>query len=468
MSVETANIVREELGQGVFSIKMTLTPDSYEADFKKELKKIAKQIDIKGFRKGMVPPALVRKLHGKSVLFDMLMERVNKELNTYLEENSIEMIAQPLPMETGDQINLDPKNLQEQVFAFKIAERPVFDIPLADGKGSVTRYNIAVEGEMVDEELASMRKQMGEVSKPEEISIDDSGEFLFEQLTRNTVVEDGVSHATWLPANAFKEGEDRDAILALKVGESAVVKDIFKAIDREEESILKFVLDYQAPEVAEGEKAPKPPKRFKVTLNEVNRVTPAELNEEFFKKVLGEETEVKDEAGLREQLEMDLGDVLSGHSDARLKYDMEMALINGTKIDLPEDFLKEYIQSQQEAKSLEGEEFEKEFEGFLKGFRWTMIQRNLMERFEIENTKAELVNFAAGRLAQQFAQYGGGMNNPEFLKGFAEKQLEEDEQYRNRTFDELVSFKIFEKMKEDVSIKQKDISFEDFKKLEVK
>ena len=78
-----ASIKRENIGLLNDKLTVNLTPTDYLGGFEAILKKHAKTANIPGFRKGMVPATMIKKMYGQSVFTDEVLKKVGGELNSH-------------------------------------------------------------------------------------------------------------------------------------------------------------------------------------------------------------------------------------------------------------------------------------------------------------------------------------------------------------------------------------------------
>ena len=120
---------------GIISIEVE--KKDYEQNVHDVLKRYSKTANIPGFRKGMVPAGLVKKMYGQSVFTDEVLKTVEQELNSYLQAEQLDIFAQPVPLDS-ELRNMDVNNPESYTFAFEIGLKPAVDIDLK--KVKVTRY----------------------------------------------------------------------------------------------------------------------------------------------------------------------------------------------------------------------------------------------------------------------------------------------------------------------------------------
>ncbi|HEX6914183.1 MAG TPA: trigger factor family protein, partial [Chitinophagaceae bacterium] len=231
-----ATITRENIGPLNDKLTVKISKEDYLLGFEKSLKNYAKSANIPGFRKGMVPSGLVKKMYGQSVFTDEVLRTVEKELNSYLGKEQLDIFAQPLPMES-DARAMDMNNPDDYAFAFEIGLKPQISINTGDMK--VTLYKVQVTDEMVNEELDRLRTRHGKMTEPETVTGDEN--VLNVQFTEvddaGNAVEGGISKDNSLLVKYFSEAF-RPKLIGLKKDDSILlsIDDAFDA--KEKETIL--------------------------------------------------------------------------------------------------------------------------------------------------------------------------------------------------------------------------------------
>src|SRR5690606_771569 len=123
-----ATVTREPIGNLHEKLVVKLTKEDYFPAFETALKRFSKNANIPGFRKGNVPQGMVKKMYGQSVFVDEVLRSANRELENYLNETKPAIFAQPIAMDTGEQLNFDMNQPKEFDFAFEIGLKPEFEI----------------------------------------------------------------------------------------------------------------------------------------------------------------------------------------------------------------------------------------------------------------------------------------------------------------------------------------------------
>jgi trigger factor len=164
-----ATVTRENIGLLIDKITINVAKEDYMASFEKALKTYGKQANIPGFRKGMVPPSLIKKMYGSSVLTDEVLRTVEKELTNYMVTEKLDIFAQPLPLPENDARQINVETPADYVFAFEVGLKPGFDLPDL-GKAAVNKYKITVTDEMVNDEVSRLQTRNGNMTEPETVT----------------------------------------------------------------------------------------------------------------------------------------------------------------------------------------------------------------------------------------------------------------------------------------------------------
>ena len=146
-----AAITRENIGLLNDKLTLKIEKSDYLPAFEKALKEYSKKANIPGFRKGMVPAGLIKKMYGASVYTDEVMRTIDREMMKFMESEKLEIFAQPLPMDINLK-QIDMNSPADYSFNFEIGLKPEFSLSsLSTGK--FIRYKVAITEEMIDSEV---------------------------------------------------------------------------------------------------------------------------------------------------------------------------------------------------------------------------------------------------------------------------------------------------------------------------
>lgn len=155
-----ATVTRENIGVLNDKIIVKVSKEDYQSSFEKSLKNYSKSASIPGFRKGMVPTGIIKKMHGQAVFTDEVLRTVEKELTKFMDDQKLDIFAQPLPLAENDARSLDVNNPQEYSFGFEVGLKPEFSLAELS-KESLPVYKVQPTDEMVEKQLENIRKAYG-------------------------------------------------------------------------------------------------------------------------------------------------------------------------------------------------------------------------------------------------------------------------------------------------------------------
>ena len=368
-----ASVTRENIGLLNDKLTVQLSKEDYYTGFEQNLKKYAKTANIPGFRKGMVPAGLVKKMYGQGVFSDEILRKVETELNTYLNNEKLEIFAQPLPLD-NDAAKLDMNNPVDYSFAIEIGLKPVFDIDPKNIK--VTRYNVTVTDTMVQEEVERLQIRNGKMTEPETIDNEDNViNLLFKESDKDgNETEAGIAKENSVILKYFTPAVQKQ-LKGKKVGDSITVQ-LSKAFDADKMPMMQEDLGLDATD-AEAIK-----KYFKLEIVKIGLVEKRELEEGFFKEIYpGKDITTEEE--LRKAIKEEIQQYWDGQSHNQLQDQLYHYLIDETKMEFPGEFLKRWLQTGGE-KAKTAEEAEKEYPSFSNQLKWTLISDKLTKENKLE------------------------------------------------------------------------------------
>ncbi|ASV29437.1 trigger factor [Maribacter cobaltidurans] len=435
------NITKEQIDDLNAVVKVAITKEDYQDKVDTILKDYKKQANIPGFRKGQVPMGLIKKQYGKAVLVDEVNKLLQDNLNKYLTEEKLDVLGNPLPKQKDD-FDWDQEELD---FEFELGLAPEFEVPLKTKK-AITHYKIVADKKMINEQVERIQKQYGKLVSKDEVGKKDevSGNFTNE--------EEGIDNKALLEIEKLKSKKAIDALLGKKVGEVVTLKT--KGLLKDDHllsSILGIARD----------KADNLDIEVDFTITEINEREPAELNQELFDKLFGEDA-VKSEKELKERIAEDSEKQFEQQADQKLLNDVTEYFIENTKFDLPSGFLTKWIQMTGD-KELTPEEASEEYEKSEKGLRYQLIEGKIIKDNDLQVQFDELKEFAKGFIKSQMAQFGQLDPKEEELDNIAARVLGNQDEVK-RLSEQLMSQKLLNLYKEKANLKTKEVTYENFVK----
>ena len=452
-----ATVTRENVGLLTDKITVNIAKGDYLPSFEKALKNYGKQANIPGFRKGMVPAGLIKKMYGNSVFTDEVLRTVEKELTTYMSNEKLEIFAQPLPLPENDARQIDVGNPADYSFAFEVGLKPAFS--LADlGSAKLTFYKVDVTPEMIDEEVERQQTRNGKMTEPATVSGDENVLNLHftESDAAGQPVESGIAKDNSLLVKYFNEAT-RPKWIGLKNGDFIVLQPSVAFDEKEREWVLNDLgLDKNDTAGAD--------KYFKATITKVGLIEKAELNEEFFKTVFPDK-EIKTEAEFRDAIKAQIQSYWDGQARNQLQHALYHELLEHTNIEFPEAFLKRWMQTGGEKPKSQAE-VEQEFPSFVNQLKWTLIVDKVVHENGIDVSQDDIKAFARqqlmGYMGGQMGQLGGG--DQPWMADYVNRMMQ-DRKFVEDTVHRIQTEKVFGWAETQIRPVDKPVSAEDFRSM---
>ena len=438
-------IEQSELKDLTAVVTLTIEPADYQDEVAKQLKQVRQKAQMPGFRPGMVPAGLVKKMYGKGILADVLNKQVGEGLQKHIEDHNLQILGEPLPSENSPKIDLD--NEDTFTFLFDIAVAPEFDAKLT-GKNKLTEYVIEVTDEMVNNQVKSYAERFGEYAQADEVAEGDIVKGLAKQVDGDIVKENAVLNPAYM-----KQKTQQKKFIGAKKGD-VVTFNPTKAFDSEVEvSSLLGITKEQAKDLKSD---------FTFEIQEITRHTTAAIDAELFAKVYGADAP-KDEDAFRARVKAEIEANMAEDSKYKFGLDAKEAIMKKMeKLEFPVDFLKRWVLATNE--KMTAEELEKDFDKMLEELKWHLAKDQLMKEYKVDVQKEDVEAYAKEVARMQFMQYGLMHIDDQYLTNYANEMLKQENQLRG-IVERVAENKIYEALKGVAKIEQKKISHEDFGKL---
>jgi len=447
------DITRENTDNVNAVIKITIEKPDYEPKVEEKLKEYRQKADMPGFRPGKAPLGLIKKRFGKSLLIEEVNTLLSQKLTSYLMEEKLQILGEPLANEE-QQKPIDWDKDENFEFVFDVALSPEIEVAL-DEKDKINYYKIKVSDEMIDQQVDMITSQMGQNKEVDEVKEKGLVRGDFVQLDEEgNEIEEGIRpEGVLLAIDLIKDKDIQKEFIGKKKGETIVFDPVKAYEDVHEVQHMLNISHEQAHDLNS---------KFKLTINETLEFEKAELNEELYKKIYGEDTDIKTEEDLRKRLEKELAANLVNSSEQRFAMDARDALVEKVNPELPEVFLKRWLRVAN--KDVTEEQIENDFDGFLKDLKWQLIKDNLIKENELKVEEEEVFDFAKQLAQAQYAQYGIPNVPEDQLESFAKMILEKQEE-KERLYNKLLEDKVVAVVKNKVSLDEKEVTQEEFTEL---
>ena len=446
------NITRENIDALNAVLQVSIAKPDYEGKVENVLRDYRKKANIKGFRPGMVPMGLVKKMYGKAVLIEEINKLVTENIQKYIQEEKIEILGDPLPKE-NEQENIDFDKQEDFKFSFELGLSPEIELKLSK-KNKVTLYDIIIDEKMRNDFIGNYTRRYGELAKAELSEENDTLKGKIEALDENgNVAAAGPSaDETTISIDIIKDKKIKKQFIGKKPADS-IDFDLKKAYPNDTE--LAGILHKKKEEV-ESLKG-----NFRFTISEISRFHPAEPGKELYDRIYGEGV-VNTEEEFKTRIEDEISVNLKRESDFKLMMDIKSLAIEKTHFQLPEEFLKRWLLRVNEKTTQE--QIEKEFDSFRKDLKWQLIRNKVARENDIKITEEELLKEAENITRYQFQQYGLFYATDEQVSNYAKETLKREEEAK-RIADKILEEKVILIMRDLVKLENQDISVEDFNKL---
>lgn len=436
------NVTKNQIDDLNIELTIAISAEDYAEKEKKRLSAYRKNADFKGFRKGMVPASIVKKLYGDQALYEAINSVIGEQLDKFIKDNNLNILGEPLPSES--QKENEWKSGNDFEFKFDLGLSPAIDIELGkDDK--LTRHKIEVSPKAVADTKAEMLRQYGSLQEGEAAGEED---YVIADFRQGDKASEGAYVAV-----SKVEGDAKAKFVGAKSGDTFDVN-VNEAFVNETDrsSMLK---------VSKDELAALDPV-WNVTVVNVKTFVPAEENQETYDKIFGEgvvKTAEEFEAKVTERIQ----NSYNQESDYKLSQDIQAYLVKKADVKLPEAFLKRWLYENNKEK-FTMEQVEKDFDAFLKDFRWQLVRESLMNKFDLKIDDKDMLDAAKGFAAYQYAMYGMP-NVPEQLLSEAAVELLKDERRHRNLVESVESEKVISAVKEVITISNRKITEEKFRAL---
>ncbi|MDF9831601.1 trigger factor [Parabacteroides sp. PF5-6] len=434
-------------------IKMEIGKEDYAGPVEKSLRNFRQKANVPGFRKGMVPMGMIKKLYGKSVLADEVNKLLSESLYKYIREEKLNILGEPLPNETEQkEINFDTDETFE--FVFDVALAPEIQIEL-NKKTKVPYYAVSIDDEMVEKQIDSYRANFGTYEPANDVEEKDMIKGVVAQLDGDLPKEGGIQteEATIMPMY-IKDEEEKAKFMSATVN-SVVVFNPFKAYEGAEAEIAAF-LKIEKDQVAETNGD------FSFEIKEITRYKESELNTELFDKVFGEGA-VATADEFRTKIREILAEQFAPQVDYKfLKDAREMLIKKAGDLKFADDLLKRWLLAANEKNT--PEKIEDEFPQIVDDLKYHLVKENLIAKNDLKVEEEDVKALARKVAKAQFAQYGMLTVPDDILDNYAQDMFKNKETFQN-LIDRALEDKLVGWLKEHVKLDTKEVSMDEFNKL---
>jgi trigger factor len=446
------NITQDKIDNLNSVLTVKINPEDYKERVEKAIKTQAKKAQLPGFRPGMVPASHIKRMYGKNILVDEINNLLSDSLNSYITENKLEVLGQPLPkIDDSKDFNWDFTDEFEFIYELGLAPEIKTDF---SSKDKLTYYKVKVDKETLASRITNLRKSYGKMSNPDVSADEDVLYADLKQLSADgSVFEEGISNTASIRLDQVTDAKIKKSLIGLKK-EDVVTLDIQKAFDSNATIIAKVL------NISE-EDAQDLKSKFQLTVKNINRLEEGDLNQEFFDKLFGADV-VKTEEEFKAKITEELESMMVQNADQKLQADMLNFGLDKVKMTLPDEFLKRWLKATNE--KLSDEELAQGYDDFARNLRWTLIENKIIKDNKLEIKYEQVFETAKKRLDAQFRMYSPQPLEEEQLGQYTAQFLQ-DKENANRIFEEVKAQQVFDYLKSVITLDTKDIEYNKFLEL---
>lgn len=451
------NVTKETTGDLTAVLKIEVSSEDYKEAVEKELKNYRKKANMPGFRPGQVPMGLIKKMYEKPVRAEQVQNVMTEAMYKYIDDNKIELLGTPMANnEKTPQIDWD--NQFDYTFYFDIALQPSFDIDL--GSQNTTYYRITPTDDILNRFVEDIQRRFGKFEVPETVGENDLVYGEIKELDQEgNVKEGGIQTPTSLSVDLISMVTIKKKFLGAKK-DDVIVFNLAKA--------FKNVTELAAMLRIDKEKAKEFKSDVEFRISSISRITKHELNGELYSKAYANRN-IKTEEEFRQAAKEDLVNTYSKEADRYFLNETSKQLVETSKIELPDEFMKRWLVETNQGK-VEEKEITDNYNTYRDSIKWQLIESKLMEKYKLEVSKDEIKTYYKDALISNY--FPVVENETEEQKNEREKSIEkiadnmlENKEQGKQVYEYLFDQKLTATLKSQTKCEIKEISMEDFSQL---
>jgi len=406
------------------------------------LKDLKRKANLKGFRPGMVPIQLLKNLYGKGVLLEEINKIVSEKINNYIKESKIKIIGEPKP-EKNEIEKLDINNLKNFIFDFKVGHLSDFKLDSFKKSQKFTLNTIKVDKKTIQETIENLKTQYADVNNLKEVTSKSS---VYCEISFNDKTKKGLLDLEKLDKVESKK------IIGKKSDESILIN--LKKLSKNNNDSLSQI-------IGESIELNKFPEKVSIKIDNIIERAPAKINQSFFDKIFGV-GKIKNKKEFENEIRKSIEFNYLKETEFFLNKEIEKKILSKNKIEVPKKYVKEWVSNnndEETSKKLLNEDFD----SYCNQIRWSYIVDEIIDSNKIKVENSEIEEMAKNQIQHQLMSSGMQNMNKDIDK-FVDNYLRHNkgENYL-KIFNQLKSNKVFNHIKEKVTITKKSITFDKFK-----
>lgn len=443
------NITQENVDELNAVLRVKVVAEDYLPKVESALKEHQKKASIPGFRPGKVPTGVIKKMYGKSILVEAINKLLNDSLYTYLNENKIEVLGNPLPkLDSG--IHIDWDNQKEFEFLYEMGLAPKFNVELS-AKDKFTYKTVKIDEDLINKYVSDISKRYGKVENVDVSSESDllNGDFV-ELDANGEILPGGIFKTSSIFLDRVKDEATKKALIGLKKDDKVIL---------EAQKLSDNPVDIATMLGIEKDAAEKITSKVQFTVKNISRLAGSEINQELFDKIYGEGTITSVEE-FKAKIKDELAGMFVNDSERKFYNDVVEHLMNKINFNLPTEFLKRWIVAVNE-KPVTPEQVETEFEGYSKGLKWSLIENKIIKDNNLQVTNEEVIGATKQMILEQFGKYDPTPMEEEELIKTTQRVLSNKEEAK-KIYEKLYGEKVMNLFKSKFTLENQELTYEEF------
>ena len=442
------SITKKSTTESIIIIK--IVPSDYLNKIDNKINEIKPKLNLKGFRPGKVPSQLIKKMYGKSILIEEINKLTSHELTNYIREKKINMIGEPVA-EKSDETKINWEKETDFEFKFRIGMVSEFKLVKFSKSMKFNKYDIKIDKKIINETIQNLQNQFPVFVDSKEVKND-------------SIVEGKI-------INSEKYQKQNLKLFLKSLNQNETKKFLKKKISNKIDFSLYKLSDsnvHQLNQIFQTNHKSINEFEDKISfqIDKISTQKPSDINDELFEKVFGKGN-IKNKTEFENKIKESIKSNYDRESEILLNRSIQKQITNKHNISIPDEFLKNWIQKNNDKKSSD-EIINKNYKNYCQELKWTFIVDKIVEKESIKVENNEIEETAKNQIRYQLAS--SGIQNPEkeldkFVKSYL-GQKNGDNYFK--IHNQLKSDKAMNAIKKRISISNKNITFDKFKSLSIK
>ncbi len=387
------HITRESTGKLSATIRISVEESDYQEKVDKTLHDHRKKANMPGFRPGMIPFGMIKRMYGKAVMAEEIQKLISESLEGYIKDNQLEILGQPLPNEEQSG-RIDFETQTDFDFYFDIGLGPKIDLELND-QIETTYYTIEVDDKMLEDSVSDILRRHGNWVDKEVVEQEDTVKGEIVELGEDgEPKKDGiVHHQTTIAVNYIKNDPIREQFIGKSKEHLIIFNPLTSTGNANETAQMLGIKKEQAESLTSN---------FRFTVEQVQRLEPAQMNEELYQHLYPTE-KITSEEEFRNRVRKDIARSMTSDSDQQFMNLAIQALIERANLELPDAFLKRYLLEVNDNK-LNKDKIEKDYDKYARSLKWQLLENKLIREHQLQVTEDEIRDYVRGYFKNRFSE----------------------------------------------------------------